>query len=63
MLANPPSNDTAQHLVAEQTLLDQSKLSVGPEAYAEFLARLDAPAAPNERLRHTLQTAPPWLKS
>jgi uncharacterized protein (DUF1778 family) len=56
MLANSPSTGTAPHLVAEQTSLDQATLFVSPEAFDEFLARLNAPAAPNERLRHTMQT-------
>jgi uncharacterized protein (DUF1778 family) len=43
-------------------LLDQALLAVSPEAYAEFLARLDAPTAPNERLRRTMQMTPPWAK-
>jgi len=35
-------------------------VSVTPEAYAEFLARLDAPPQPNERLRRAMQTPAPW---
>jgi uncharacterized protein (DUF1778 family) len=30
------------------------------EAYAQFLARLDEPPKPNERLRRTMLTVPPW---
>ena len=30
------------------------------EAYAEFLARLDQPPQPNERLRKTMLTPAPW---
>lgn len=52
----------AARRAAEETLLDQAVLAVSPEAYAEFLARLDAPTAPNERLRRTMQTPPPWAK-
>lgn len=37
-------------------------MSVGPEAYAEFLMCLDAPAQPNEALRRTMQVIPPWAK-
>lgn len=33
-----------------------------PEAYAEFIALLDAPPQPNERLRKTMQTLAPWEK-
>lgn len=48
---------------AEEALLDRTVLTVSPEAYAEFLARLDAPAQPNERLRRTMQTPAPWEHS
>lgn len=49
----------ARH-AAEEALLDRTVLSVGPEAYAAFLARLDAPPKPNDRLRRTMQAKPPW---
>lgn len=45
---------------AEDALLDQALVAVGPDAYAEFVARLDRPPTPNERLRKTLQTPAPW---
>jgi hypothetical protein len=45
---------------SEATLLDRTTFTVSPEAYADFLARLDAPPRPNERLRRTMQTTPPW---
>src|SRR4051794_1913729 len=45
---------------AEDALLDRPVFTVGPEAYAEFVARLDAPPQPNARLKRTLQTTPPW---
>jgi uncharacterized protein (DUF1778 family) len=51
--------DAARH-AAEDTLLDRTMISVNPKAYAEFLARLDAPPAPNERLRRALHTPAPW---
>ena len=54
---------SAARRAAEDTLLDRAILSVSPEAYAEFLARLDAPAQPNERLRKTMQTPAPWTKA
>jgi uncharacterized protein (DUF1778 family) len=50
----------AARRAAEEALLDQAILSVSPEAYMEFLRRLDAPAQPNERLRKTMQAAQPW---
>lgn len=50
----------AARLAAEEALLDQVIIIAGAPAYAEFLARLDKPPAPNERLRKTMQTASPW---
>ena len=52
----------AARRAAEDTLLDRALVSVSPEAYAEFQKRLDAPAQPNERLRKTMQTLPPWAR-
>ncbi|MBV2234283.1 MAG: DUF1778 domain-containing protein [Sterolibacterium sp.] len=54
--------DAAQQ-AAEEALLEQALIQVSPEAYTEFLARLDRPAAPNTpntRLQKTLQTPAPW---
>jgi len=45
---------------AEETLLEQALMQVDPAAFAAFQARLEAPPAPNERLRKTMQTVPPW---
>jgi uncharacterized protein (DUF1778 family) len=45
---------------AEDALLDRTVFAVSPEAYAEFLARLDAPPKPNARLKRVLQTLAPW---
>lgn len=50
----------AARMAAEEALLDQALLVVSPEAYTEFLARLDRAPAPNARLRKTLQTPAPW---
>ena len=50
----------AARLAAEDALLDQVIISVSSEAYSEFLARLDMPPKPNERLRKTMQTPAPW---
>lgn len=50
----------AARRAAEDALLDQVIISVSPEAYSEFLARLDMPPKPNERLRKTMQTPAPW---
>ncbi len=46
--------------MAEETLLERTIFWASPEAYAEFLILLDAPAQPNERLRKTMQTTAPW---
>ncbi|MGH8210693.1 MAG: DUF1778 domain-containing protein [Steroidobacteraceae bacterium] len=51
--------DAARH-AAEDALMDQTVFVVNPKAYAEFLARLDAPPRPNARLRRALQTRAPW---
>jgi uncharacterized protein (DUF1778 family) len=40
--------------------MDRTAFVVGLEAYAEFLARLDAPLGVNERLRRTMCTPAPW---
>ena len=53
--------DAARH-AAEDALLDRTVFAVDPKAYAEFVARLDAPPRPNTRLRHSLQTPAPWEK-
>jgi uncharacterized protein (DUF1778 family) len=45
---------------AQDALLDQTLFNVSPSVYAEFVARLDAPPAPNERLRRTMTTPAPW---
>ncbi len=49
----------AARRAAEDALLDRTVFKVTPKAYAEFLARLDAPPEPNERLQKTLRTAAP----
>ncbi|THF64800.1 DUF1778 domain-containing protein [Pseudothauera nasutitermitis] len=50
----------AARAAAEDALLDQAIISADPQAYAAFLARLDTPPQPNERLRKTMQTPAPW---
>ncbi|WP_342234927.1 type II toxin-antitoxin system TacA family antitoxin [Inquilinus sp. OTU3971] len=52
----------AARAAAEEALLDQTVIVVSPEAYAAFLARLDMPPQPNERLRRTMRTKAPWDK-
>jgi uncharacterized protein (DUF1778 family) len=53
--------NAARH-AAEDALLDRTVLTVNAKAYAEFMARLDAPPQPNARLRRTLETTAPWEK-
>jgi len=45
---------------AQEVLLDQTVFTVSPEVYAEFLARLDASAQPNERLIRLMTSKAPW---
>ena len=45
---------------AEEALLDQTLFKVSPAAYAKFVTRLDAPPAPNERLRRMMTTPAAW---
>ena len=53
----------AARRAAEEALLDRTVLTISPEAYAEFVARLDAPAQPNERLRRAIQSVRDALRS
>jgi uncharacterized protein (DUF1778 family) len=46
-----------------EVLLERTIFAVGPEIYAEYLARLDAPAQPNDRLKRTMSTKAPWDES
>jgi len=52
----------AARQAAEDALMDRTVFAVSPKAYAEFLARLDAPPAPNPRLVRSLETPAPWEK-
>jgi uncharacterized protein (DUF1778 family) len=52
----------AARQAAEDTLLDRAMISVSPQAYRDFLARLDAPPRPNERLLASMRAALPWDK-
>lgn len=52
----------AARRAAEEALLDRTVLTFSPEAFGQFLARLDAPPQPNDRLRRALQTPAPWEK-
>lgn len=50
----------AARRAAEETLLDRALMVVSPEAYDEFLKRLDRPAQPNDRLKRTMQSKARW---
>jgi uncharacterized protein (DUF1778 family) len=50
----------AARQAAEEALSDRTLITLDPEAYLEFLARLDQRPCPNERLRRVLQTPAPW---
>ena len=50
----------AARLAAEEALMDQVIITAIPQAYEQFLARLDMPAQPNERLIKTMQAVAPW---
>lgn len=50
----------ATRRAAEEALLDRTLFIASPEAYAKFLARLDAAPKPNARLKRSLTTSPPW---
>jgi len=50
----------AARRAAEDTLLDRTVLTVSPNVYREFLARLDVPPRPNKRLIKSMQTPAPW---
>ena len=47
-------------LAAEDALLDQVIMTVSPQAFEQFQARLDMPPNPNDRLRKTMLTSAPW---
>jgi uncharacterized protein (DUF1778 family) len=50
----------AAQRAAEERLLKQTLFKLSPEAFDLFVQQLDAPPAPNERLRRSLQAVPPW---
>jgi len=50
----------AARRAAEETLLDRALMVVSPEAYDEFMRRLDRPAQPNDRLKQTMQSKARW---
>jgi len=50
----------AARRAAEEALLDRALVKVNPEAYATFLAKLDAQPAPANRLKKTMRSKAPW---
>lgn len=50
----------AARAAAEEALLEQRIIMADPDAYQEFLRRLDQPPAANAALRKTMQTPAPW---
>jgi len=50
----------AARRAAEEALLDRTLLHASPAAYRSFLARLDEPPRPNDRLRRTMKSRAPW---
>jgi uncharacterized protein (DUF1778 family) len=51
--------ESARH-AARDALLDQTLFKVSPKIYAAFVARLDAPPAPNKKLRRMMTAPAPW---
>lgn len=47
-------------IAAEETLFDQVIMSVSPQAFKQFQARLDMPPKPNARLVQTMSNPAPW---
>jgi uncharacterized protein (DUF1778 family) len=50
----------AARRAAEETMLERTLVQVNPEAYEAFVARLDAPPEPSDRLKKTMQAKAPW---
>lgn len=50
----------AARRAAEETMLDRALVEIGSDAYDAFIARLDAPLQPSDRLKRTLQSKAPW---
>jgi uncharacterized protein (DUF1778 family) len=50
----------AARRAAEEAILDQTVIQMDQASYDKFIALLDRPGQPNERLQKTLRTPPPW---
>jgi hypothetical protein len=57
------NHDWRPAIAAEDALLDRTLITASPEAYQDFVKRLDAKPRPNRRLRKTMQAAAPWVKA
>jgi uncharacterized protein (DUF1778 family) len=51
---------TSARRAAEEAVLDRVIVDVGSDAFEAFIARLDSPLPPSERLKRTLQSKAPW---
>lgn len=52
----------ASRQAAEDALLDRTAFRLDADRFGAFMAQLDAPPAPNQRLRKFLATPAPWEK-
>ena len=52
----------ASRQAAEDALMDRAAFRLDAAQFSAFMAQLDAPPAPNERLRKLLATPAPWDK-
>ena len=52
----------AARLAAVEALTQRTLFSVDTKNYAKFVAALDAPPRPNEKLLRTMQTLAPWQR-
>ena len=50
----------AARRAAEDALLDRTVFAADEATFAAFVAKLDAPPQPSERLRRTFDTSAPW---
>jgi len=50
----------ASTVTAEEAKLDCALVEVNCDAYAAFIARLDTPLPPSDRLKRTFQSKAPW---
>jgi uncharacterized protein (DUF1778 family) len=52
----------AARIAAQNAVLDQTFFKVNDKVFDAFVKRLDAPPAPNERLRRSMTIPAPWDK-